>query len=310
MSDINETFNSLFNFENCCLDSEINLENIPKNSTTQQVARTIEDAYVYPTPQPYESAPKAPLVFTKMLDKLLESIYLEFVTNPKIIRLFDAFNYNNGKQMTTQQYDSIIQACILFWRDKNFELFKQDTKLFFNMCITGYTCDKFYVSYKKYVQNNSNIITDVNDPNLGANGYTQWLGGYIGTKTLTDSTGNKSIVFPGDYSIIVRSAMDQGQIYQTHGFQSRTRKLVTTFSGKPGADITFQFIIGELNTTITETTTILKNSNTLVKITESNALGQTKISSTETDKNGNIVNINVDYVNGLTWAIVNNIDFD
>ena len=77
----------------------------------------------YPSPQPYESAPKAPLVFTKMLDKLLESIYLEFVTNPKIIRLFDAFNYNNGSQMTTQQYDAIIKECIIFWRDKNFEIF-------------------------------------------------------------------------------------------------------------------------------------------------------------------------------------------
>ena len=310
MNNINETFDSLLNFNNCCLESNVNLENIPKNKNVQQVAQTIEQTLVYPSPQPYLTAPKAPLVYTKMLDPLLESIYTEFVTNPKIIRLFDAFNYNNGVQMTIQQYDSIIQACILFWRDKNFELFQQDTKLFFNLVILDYICGKFFISYKKYVQNNTNLITDVNDPNLGANGYTQWLGNYIGTKALTDSTGGKTIIFPGNYSLAGRSAMDRGQIYETEGFQIKSRKLLTTFSGEPGSDVTFKFILTELDTTVTETTEVLPNGNTLVKITESNVLSQTKISTTETDKNGNIVSINVDYVNGLTWDIVNNIDFD
>jgi hypothetical protein len=307
---INEYYDSLLNFDNCCLDTDVNLVGIPKNNEAQQVAKTIEDTFVYPSPQPYQSAPKAPLVYTKMLDRLLESIYIEFVTNPKIIRLFDAFNFNNGRQMTTQQYDSIIQACILFWRDKNFELFQQDTKLLFNFCITDYICGKFYVSYRRYVQNNSNIITDVNDPNLGANGYAQWLGGYIASRTLEDSTGNKTIVFPGNYSILGRTAMDKGQTYGTEGFQSKTRKFITTFSGEKGSDVSFQFIIGEIDTSVSETTTILENGNTLVNITETSVIGQTKISSSVTDPQGNIISMNVEYVNGLTWNIVNNIEFD
>lgn len=264
----------------------------------------------YPSPQPYESAPKAPLVFTKMLDKLLESIYLEFVTNPKIIRLFDAFNYNNGSQMTTQQYDAIIKECILFWQNKNFEIFQKETKLFFNFCILDYICGKFYISYKKYVENNTNIITDVNDPNLGANGYTQWLGGYIGTRTLTNSTDNRTIVFPGNYSILGRTAMDQGQVYATEGFQSKTRKFITTFSGEKGSDTSFIFLLGEINTSVTETTTILENGNTLLKIIESNVIGQTKQSLIETDSEGNIVRENIQYFNALSWNIVNNIQFD
>lgn len=310
MNNINETFNSLLNFNNCCLESNVNLENIPKNKNVQQVAQTIEQTLVYPSPQPYLTAPKAPLVYTKMLDPLLESIYTEFVTNPKIIRLFDAFNYNT--QMTIQQYDSIIQACILFWSDKNFELFQQDTKLFFNFYVVDYLGKTFYCSYKKYVQNNTNLITDVNDPNLGANGYTQWLGCYINSRVFTGSNNSRCIAFPSNTSVssFAQSAFIEGQIYVLGGISNKNRKLITTFDGKPGVHVNFQFSITELDTTVTETTEVLPNGNTLVKITESNVLGQTKISSTETDKNGNIVSINVDYVNGLTWNIVNNIDFD
>lgn len=306
-----KAINSIMNNFNILSDNSlIQFNYISTDPSSQYIAQNIYNTAIQPTGQPYTIAPKAPLVFTKMLDKLIESIYTEFVTNPKIIRLFDAFNYNDGTQMSMQEYDSIIQACMLFWRDKNFELFKQDTKLFFNFCIVDYTCGKFYVSYKKYVASNSNIITDVNDSNLGANGYTQWLGGYIGTRALTDSTGNKTIVFPGDYSILTRSAMDRGQLYETHGFQSRTRKLVTTFNGKPGADVTFQFILGEMDTNVSETTENLSNGNKLVTITERNALGQTKISKTIKDINNNIISMSVDYVNAVNYEILSNINFD
>ena len=306
-----KTINSIMNNFNILSDNSlIKFNDISTDASSQAIAQNIYNKAIQPTGQPYKIAPKAPLVFTKMLDKLLESIYTEFVTNPKIIRLFDAFNYNNGSQMSIQQYDSIIQTCVLFWRDKNFELFKQDTKLFFNFCILDYICGKFFISYKKYVENNTNLITDVNDPNLGANGYTQWLGGYIGTKALTDSTGNKSIVFPGNYSILGRTAMDRGQVYETEGFQSKTRKFITTFSGEKGSDTSFLFILGEMDTNVSETTENLSNGNKLVTLTERNALGQTKVSKTIKDINNNIISMSVDYVNAINYAILSNINFD
>lgn len=291
-------------------NSLINFNNISTDPSSQAIAQNIYNRTIQPTGQPYTIAPKAPLVYTKMLDKLLESIYTEFVTNPKIIRLFDALNYNNGSPMPIHQYDTIIQACILFWRDKNFELFKQDTKLFFNMCILDYICGIFFISYKRYVSNNSNIITDVNDPNLGANGYTQWLGGYIGTRTLTDSNGNKTIIFPGNYSILGRTAMDRGQLHETEGFQIKSRKFITTFSGEKGSDISFKFIITEINTNVSETTENLNNGNKLVTITERNPIGQTRISRTIRDINNNIISMSVDYLNAVNYAILSNINFD
>jgi hypothetical protein len=303
--------NSIMNNFNILSDNSlIKFNDISTDPSSQYIAQNIYNTSIQTTGQPYTIAPKAPLVFTKMLDKLLESIYREFVTNPKIIRLFDAFNYNNGSQMTIDQYDSIIQTCVLFWRDKNFELFKQDTKLFFNFCILDYICGKFFISYKKYVANNTNIITNVNDSNLGANGYTQWVGGYIGTRALTDSNGNKTIVFPGNYSILGRTAMDRGQVYETEGFQSKTRKFITTFSGEKGSDTSFIFLLGELNTSVSKTTENLNNGNKLETITERNAIGQTKISKTIKDINNNIISMSVDYLNAVNYEILSNINFD
>ncbi len=57
-----------------------------------------------------------------------ENNKIDIINMFKIIRLFYAFNYNNGSQMSIQQYDSIIQTCVLFWRDKNFELFRLNPK--------------------------------------------------------------------------------------------------------------------------------------------------------------------------------------
>jgi hypothetical protein len=107
-----------------------------------------------------------------------------------------------------------------------------------------------------------------------------------------------------------RTAMDRGQVYETEGFQSKTRKFITTFSGEKGSDTSFIFLLGELNTNISETTENLNNGNKLTTITERNSLGQSKISKTTKDINNNIIAMSVDYVNAINYELLSNINFE
>ena len=295
------------NILNC--DSEMNFSNIPTTTETQNLANEINDTYLTPTVQPSASSTKAPLVYTKMFDNLLSKIHEEFITNPRIIRLFDAFNYNNGSQMTMQQYDNIIKACVIFWREKNFELLKKDTKMFFNFCIQDYISGKFFVSYKPVIYNCDKIIDDFNDPNYGANGYTQWLGNYIATKKMMGTSGNYGNVYVDGYKFSSVRAMTEGQFFETRGFQVKSRSLGTTFSGVPGTDVTFQWILCEQDTTVHTTTNQLLNGLSQTITTETNALGQSKISTTTKDTNNNIKSMSVTYADGLTYDIVSNIEY-
>jgi hypothetical protein len=291
---------------NC--NSNINITNIPTDQVSQDKAENIYNGYLVPTEQPTTIQGKAPLVYTKMLDKLLHSIYEEFVTNPRIIRLFDAFNYCQGSQMSVSQYDNIVKACVLFWRAKNFELLKQDPKLCFNFCILNQLCDKFFVSYKPVVYNNDKLIDIYTNPNYGANGYTQWLGNYIGTKAVDGISNSKQHVYVDGYKFNAARALTEGQHIQTCGFTQKTRKLCTSFNGETGGDINFQWMLGELNTTVTPNT-ITIGGNTIETIIEKNALGQSKISKTTRNNEGKIIAMSVLYVDELIYDIINDFIF-
>lgn len=299
----NGTITSLNDVDILNCNSNMSITNIPTDSESQNKAENVYSVYLVPTPQPTTIEGKAPLVYTKMFDKLLHSIYEEFVTNPRIIRLFDAFNYCRGSQMTVSQYDNIVRACILFWRSKNLELLKQDPKLCFNFCILTQLCDKFFVSYKPIVYNNDKLIDNYTDPNYGANGYKQWIGNYIGTKVLDGMSGLKQHVYIDGYKFNSARALTEGQHIQTCGFSQKTRKLCTSFNGETGGDVNFQWMLGEIDTTVTRTTST-SGSNNIETYTEKNALGQSKISTTTRNSSGAIISISVSYVDELTYNTI------
>ena len=296
----NGTITSLNDFYPLNCNSNINITNIPPTEEAQKIANSI----ITPSQQPSKTTTKVPLVATKMFDLLLDKIYQDFVTNPKIIRLFDAFNYTN--EMSVEEYDNIVETCVLYWKDTNFDLFKQDTKLFFNFTIQDYICGKFYVSYKPYVKNCTKLIDSFDDPNYGANGHAQWIGNYIATKYKEGTSNTNQNIYVDGYKFSSARAQDSGQYYETRGFQQKCRALCTTFSGTKGTDVTFQWILTEIDTAITTQTSQI-GENTLTETIETNSIGQTKITNSIKDKDGYITAISVIYINGLTYNLVRNV---
>ena len=225
---------------------------------------------------------------TYYYDTLLKNIHEKFVGDIKTIQLYDIFFNANGindSSKAINYYDNICQHNDEFVVLQTFELMKIDPRIVFHTQMVDYIMDTFYVSYYPTIKNLTRVITDLQDPNLGCNGYLHYLGKNIADHKIDSFDDNGNYLYStlqqvSTYKYSGLRATIEGSFYQVRGFRGKNRCYTTTLSGNPGTYITIGYVIGLFDLKSTETI-IKDNIETIIEICDNENIRVTKKTYTD-----------------------------